>query len=261
MLPMKIWRTSVFICVLWSSISMALSAQNARPTPRPTPAPTATQRSSQPDSLRPGQVRGIQYDASSDSLLHRPVPRISSISIGGDLAGAGLALLSNYGHYQARLSVGLRGRYFPTIEVGWGTSDRDDETTGIHYAASAPFFRLGCDYNLARDLRAPGRILVGLRYGFTSFAYDMSGPALQDPVWGDVVPFSFEEMKGRMHWAELVFGLEAKLWGFVHAGWNARYNIRLSHKADPHGEPWYVPGFGVNDGHAITANFFLSFEW
>ena len=95
---MKIWRTSVFICVLWSSISMALSAQNARPTPRPTPAPTATQRSSQPDSLRPGQVRGIQYDASIDSLLHRPMPRISSISIGGDLAGAGLALLSNYGH-------------------------------------------------------------------------------------------------------------------------------------------------------------------
>ena len=140
---MKTWRISVFICVLWSSISLSLPAQTERPRPRPMPAQVQPSRGSQTDSVRPGQVRGIHYTAALDSLIRRPMPRISSISVGFDLAGAALAQLSNYGSYQVRVNVGLRGRYFPTAEVGWGTSDRDDETTGIHCRTRAPFLRIG----------------------------------------------------------------------------------------------------------------------
>lgn len=36
--------------------------------------------------------------------------------------------------------------FLPTVDVGFGTTDSWSDT-GIHYKSSAPFFRIGIDYN------------------------------------------------------------------------------------------------------------------
>jgi hypothetical protein len=58
-----------------------------------------------------------------------------------------------------------------------------------------------------------------------------------------------------MHWAEVLFGLDAKVVGPLHLGWSARYRIRMAHKEGSLGNTWYVPGFGNNDSSSLAATF------
>lgn len=50
----------------------------------------------------------------------------------------------------------------------------------------------------------------GLRYGFSKFDYDTDAPDIIDPIWGDRLHFAYKGLSGNTHWAEVVFGLEAK---------------------------------------------------
>lgn len=206
------------------------------------------------------RVKGVQFETAVDSLLGKPLPLLAGASVSFDVAGAAMAAFTPYGQYEAAARLNLRGRFFPTAEVGWGVSDHTAEETNLSFKTNAPYFRLGCDYNLAKNPRALGRIMAGLRYGFTSFKYDVSGPALTDPVWGTVTPFVFKNQNSRVHWAEAVFGLEARVWGILHLGWTLRYRLRLADKHPQLGRAWYVPGFGRNDGGALSGTFVVMFD-
>ena len=116
------------------------------------------------------------------------------------------------------------------------------------------------DYNFARDIHAGGRILGGLRYGFSKFDYDTDALDIIDPIWGDRLPFAYKGLSGNTHWAEVVFGLEAKIWKIFRLGWNVRYRIRLKNKTSIIGSPWYVPGYGQNDTHALSGTFNIIFD-
>ena len=58
-----------------------------------------------------------------------------------------------------------------------------------------------------------------------------------------------------MQWLELVIGLDAKIVGPVHLGWDVRYKRRLTHHEGEIGNTWYVPGFGINDRDTFSAGF------
>lgn len=244
---MKMSQMSRFICVLLLSLStLGLGAQ--------TPSDTVvSQRNS-------GIVRGVQYATEvADSLL-RPIPFFAGVAVSGDLAGAVMAMVTPYGSYEGALRINLKERYFPTAEVGWGVSNHTDETTDLHFKTSAPYFRVGCDYNLANDRRSGNRIFVGLRYGFSSFTYDFSGPDIIDPVWNTATPFHFTGLKGKAGWGEILFGLEAKIWSIVHVGWSARYRLRFHQSYETPGPAWYVPGFGKNGDSTFGATFNVIFD-
>ena len=53
----------------------------------------------------------------------------------------------------------------------------------------------------------------------------------------------------------MLFGLEAKVWSVVRLGWSVRYKMRLYNKESALGNPWYVPGYGKNDTHALGGTF------
>ena len=63
-----------------------------------------------------------------------------------------------------------------------------------------------------------------------------------------------------MHWLELAFGVDAKIWGPVHLGWSVRYKRRLFHREGDVGDAWYVPGYGRNGGSRIGGTFNLIFD-
>jgi hypothetical protein len=63
-----------------------------------------------------------------------------------------------------------------------------------------------------------------------------------------------------MHWLELVFGIDAKIFGPLHLGWDVRYKRRLIHNEGVLGNTWYVPGFGTNDQDKIAASFNIIFD-
>lgn len=236
---MRITKICVFICVLLSS-SLSLLAQE------------------QNDSTQ--TFRGVQYDK-APKATYKEQPLFCGVSVGVDLAGIAMAQFAKFGQYEAQARFNFKQRYFGVFEAGIGTSNYTNEHTDQHYNVHAPYFRVGADYNLANNPLTGNRIFVGGRYAFSAFNYSIDGPAIQDYVYGDVVPYSLQGLHGRNHWLEIVAGLEGRLWRFIHLGWTIRGKLRLAQKENIHGQPYYVPGFGDNsDSFCFGGTFSLSFD-
>lgn len=196
----------------------------------------------------------------ADRLLPGDEPLFGGVAVGVDVLGSGLAAFTAYGEYGAFVRLNLKQKVFPVFEAGLGVCDRTDDATDIHLKASAPYFRLGVDYNFLKANKSRSRVFGGLRAAFTTFSYDIASPDMSDPVWHDKVGFNYTDVKSNMLWAELVFGLETKLWRNIHLGWSVRYRRRLHQKVSEPGQAWYVPGFGKNDSSNFGGTFNLVFE-
>ena len=167
-----------------------------------------------------------------------------------------MLILGDHGEYEAALRINLHDQWFPIFEAGIGKANHDkDDVTEITYKTTAPYFRVGMDWNILKNKHQANRMYAGFRYAFTSYKVDIIREDLPDPVWQSHTGFGVKDMKCNMHWAEIVFGIDAKIFGPLHLGWNVRYKRRIAHKDGDLGTTWYVPGFGINDKDNLTANF------
>ena len=177
----------------------------------------------------------------------KAMPLYQGTMLGIDVAGlAGKALGNDVTSSEVIVTANLKNRFFTVAEIGYGTIDTTDEETSIHYKTSAPYFRVGVDYNVFyRKPYLPGYFTVGLRYGFSSFKYDVKAPDLTDPNWGHTsVPVSYEGVKSNAGWAELVVGMKTNVCKGFYMGFSVRYRSRLSLTKHENSEPYYIPGFG-----------------
>lgn len=186
------------------------------------------------------------------------IPAFQGVNVMTDLVGPGWSVLGgDFFSVEAALEVNLYNRFYPIVEVGYGSTDAINEDTELHYKTAAPYFRLGANYNVQYKKKRPGYILAGLRVGYTAFKYDIDGPPLTDPVWGGEAPFHFEGIKSHAWWGELLVGVRAQIYKNLHMGWTFRYKIRFSVENSPNAEPWYIPGFGENDNTRFGATYDL----
>ena len=195
-----------------------------------------------------------QAQASDSVALFR------GVALSGDIVGLGQMLLSDYGQYEAALRINLKDKYFPMIEVGLGKADAEDDITNLKYKTSAPYGRIGVDFNLMKNKHGNYRTYAGFRYAYTSFKFDVTSPSIKDPVWGDEAEYDVRNVKANYHWAEAVFGVDAKICGPVRLGWSVRYKRRLMHDDGNIGNTWYVPGYGKQGGTRIGGTFNVIFE-
>ena len=202
------------------------------------------------------QLSGLRFKAESDTL-----PLIMGGQVFVNLAGAVLWQLSDYGELEGGARLNMRCKYFPTVEAGLGICNKTNDETSLHYKTTTPFVRIGCDYNFSRIKTSPNRIYGGIRFGYTTYKYDIDGPDIIDPYWeGDVMPLRLKNISSNALWTEFVFGLETKVWRHFHVGWTARYKRRLHQKSDTTGNSYYIPGYGKNDSHLFTGTFNLVFD-
>lgn len=180
---------------------------------------------------------------------------LTGVEVSADLVGPAMLAFGSYGQYEAALRLNLRGKYFPVVEVGIGKSDHEDDGTQLHYTTSAPYFKAGCDFNILRNKNDIYRVYFGCRYAFTSFEYDLEHPGIEDPVWGGVSEYSISGSECSYHWAEVLFGVQAKISGPVHLGWSLRYRSRLSADEGVIEKAWYVPGFGKSKRTNFSGTF------
>ena len=173
-----------------------------------------------------------------------------------DLVGPAKLMFSDYGEYEGALRINLHDQWFPIFELGVGHANhKADEVTGLTSKTTAPYFRLGMDWNIKKKKHDPYRIYAGFRYAYTNYKCDISRDDMEDPVWKTKSSFSEEGISCYQHWLEGVFGIDASIMGPFHLGWTVRYKRRLMHKEGDIGNSWYVPGFGVNDTENLTLNF------
>ncbi len=184
------------------------------------------------------------------------IPLFRGFSVSFDLVGPAMLMLSDHGEYEGALRINLHDQWFPIFEFGVGRANHEgDQVTGLTYKTTAPYFRVGMDWNLLRRKHQSNRLYAGFRYAFTSYKADITRQALPDPIWQTESGFTMEGVKGSQHWMEIVFGIDAKVFGPLHLGWNLRYKRRLHHSAVDIGQMWYVPGFGTYDKDQFAANF------
>ncbi len=183
------------------------------------------------------------------------IPLFRGFSVSFDLVGPAMLLLSNHGEYEGALRINLHDQWFPIFEMGLGRSNHTDEITEIKYKTTAPYFRLGMDWNILRRKHQDNRMYAGFRYAFTTYNVDIIRENLEDPVWKTTSHFGVKGTSCNMHWMEIVLGIDAKVYGPLHLGWTVRYKRRLIHKDGALDATWYVPGFGINDKDNIAANF------
>ncbi len=78
------------------------------------------------------------------------IPFFRGFSVSFDLVGPAMRLLSDHGEYEGALRINLHDQWFPIFELGLGKANHEnDEVTGITYKTTAPYFRIGMDWNLS----------------------------------------------------------------------------------------------------------------
>lgn len=195
-----------------------------------------------------------------DKAENDSVPLFKGFAMSVDIVGPIQMLIGDYGQYEAALRINLKDRYFPIIELGIGRADHVNDVTNITYKTSAPYGKIGIDFNLLKNKHDIYRLFAGARYAYTSFKYDLSHPGMTDPVWGDDATYGAQGVKCTYHWIEAVIGVDAKIWGPVHLGWSLRYKSRLSYDDGELGKSWYVPGFGKSGGSNIGGTFNITVD-
>ena len=197
-----------------------------------------------------------QAQAKVFSLEKDSIPFFRGFAVSFDLVGPAMLALSDHGEYEGALRINLHDQWFPIFEMGVGRANHEnDEVTGITYKTTAPYFRIGMDWNVLKKKHGPNRMYAGFRYAFTSFNVDIIRENLPDPVWLSQTGFGIKDLSCVMHWAEIVFGIDAKIIGPLHLGWSVRYKRPLYHKNGDIGNIWYVPGFGTGSDDQLAANF------
>lgn len=196
-----------------------------------------------------------------EKALEDSIPLFRGVAVGTDLVGPVMRAVGDYGQYELIVRGNLKDRYFPTVEVGYGSADKTDDATGIRYKTGAPFGRVGIDFNVMKNKHDLYRVLVGARYGYTSFNYDIGPLVIDDPVWRTKATYEATDQKCSYGWFEAVAGIDATLWKFIHLGWSVRYRARLHQKIPDAGEPYYAPGYGKKGSSRIGAMFNVMFEF
>ncbi len=210
--------------------------------------------------LLPSPIHAQQNNSLAQNSTEKDsVALFKGIAVSYDLAGTVMRLVGDYGQIEGAVRFNLRDKYFPTAEIGWGTASHEtDAVTGIAAKTNAPYGKLGCDINIAKNKHDDYRVLVGARYGFTNFKQEING-TINVPYWGGTTEYATNEKSISYHWAELVFSVDAKLVGPVRLGWSFRYKLKLSGKENEGEKIWYVPGYG-RDGDKLGGTFNISIE-
>ena len=92
-------------------------------------------------------------------------------------------------------------------------------------------------------------------YGFTSYKVDLDRQPFPDPVWQWDTSYGVKDESCSQHWAELLFGIDAKVAGPLHMGWSVRYRRRLVHDEGILDKTWYVPGYGIQESTRLGYTF------
>lgn len=185
------------------------------------------------------------------------------IGFSADLFGCAAALVSDRISTEVAVEANFGHRLYPVVEVGYGWCNTTDETSGIKYKANAPYYRAGFNYNFftKEENPNPKHYIYGLlRLGWSNFKYDLSTPAITDPVWGGSVALDLNGVAGSCLWGEIGAGIKVKIVKGFHMGWSVRYKVRFTEKVGRNSKMWYIPGYGTNKSNIFGGTYSLIYD-
>ena len=187
-------------------------------------------------------------------------PLYNGTFVGLDMYGLGNQIFGNkFETAEISADVNLKNKYFPVLELGYGKTDTEQD--GISYKSSAPYFRIGVNYNMMFKKKSPNYLYLGARYGFSAFSYDVvKSSGVTDDIYSGTVPFSYTGEKSNAHWMELLVGIRAQIYKDFFLGWSLRYKAKISAKDNLNTSPWYIPGYGQNKSTGFGVTYSLIYK-
>ncbi len=165
----------------------------------------------------------------------------------------------HYGGADAAVQLGMHNRYFPTFEFGLGMANNTPSDNNFTYKSpTAPYFKIGADYNFLYNSSPDYRFFAGVRYGFSAFKFSVTDITLDNDYWQSATQMSIPQVSVTAGWFEVALGLRVKLWGPLSAGWQVKYHTLLHRSHPATGDAWYIPGYGTATS-SLAASF--SFSW
>lgn len=208
------------------------------------------------------KARQAQMQSASQKEVKPKVqyPLINGLMIGVDLFDpAAMVLGQKYGSYQVSAELNMYNRFFPIWEIGIGRAKDTPEDQNFTYEGKPSLYnRIGLNYNFRYGSESPNFFYVGLRYGFSSFKYDITDITINSPYWQETYQESILNQKSKAHWWEFVAGIRVKIINNLYMGWSVRYKNAFSVSKNLQSSPWYIPGFGTKDsklGFAYTISY------
>lgn len=204
------------------------------------------------------QKTAAPITAKADTVRKVSFPLFNGIMIGVNAADPVMRLLGqDYGGYEGIVEVNLRNRFFPEISFGVGSADKTADRE-FHYKGKPSFYgRIGMNYNLRASNGKPNFIIVGLRYGFSSYSADITNLYYENGYWDQVGPYDLYDQKFKSHWLEIGGGIRVQVFKNLHMGWMLYFKPLLKEGNTKEANPWYIPGYGQNgNGFGISYNIY-----
>ena len=154
---------------------------------------------------------------------------------------------------EAAVSVRLKYRLFPTIELGYaGQFRQEKDATTPKYNGQGEYVRLGMDISpLKKHPERRSVMLVGVRagVGWQQLEPTVSEAALQGAWIADA-------------WGEIVAGVQVDIYKGFNMGWAVRMKFLFTEKThDSLTIPYYIPGFGYRNSMNWGLEYYLGYAF
>lgn len=198
------------------------------------------------DSLTLDSLRRDSIEKASKKVYR---PTMMDITAGADIWEPLMrAFGQSYGGGGVWVSLNLKNRFIPIVELGVGQANSTPDDGNFTYKSNLAFYgKVGMNYNFlaAKDPRY--QLFAGIRFAGTSFKYDITDISVNNGYWGNTDRFDILGQKSSAIWGEFVLGIKVGLFKNFSMGWTVRYNFPFSIKDTPNSRPWYIPGYGTRN--------------
>lgn len=191
------------------------------------------------------------------SAKPKPIyPLLYSANIGFNFFDGVMALCGQkHSSYDVQASLSLHNWIEPTIELGIGFADNQPENSNFRYKNKPSFYgKIGANYNFMYKSNPDYQIYLGLRFGYSSFNYEITDVTINSGYWGQTNHFSITNQHASAFYGQALAGLKVKIWKWFSLGWSLRYGFKMKQNKPENSTPWFIPGYGTG---ALNATFSL----
>lgn len=161
----------------------------------------------------------------------------------------------SHSSYDIQASLSLHNWFEPIIELGLGFADNHPESGNYRYKNKPSFYgKLGINYNFMYKSNPDYQVFLGLRFGYSSFNYEITDVKINSDYWGQSNSINIQNQHASSFYGQALAGLKVKIWKWFSLGWNLRYGFKMKQTNGSNSNPWFIPGYGTG---ALSASFSL----
>ena len=202
------------------------------------------------------ELEYVDTTAVAGHVVGNIYPLLHGVTIGLDIWDPVMRLIGqDYGGASAWATVNLHNRFFPRFEMGLSQADITPDGMNFTFKSPmAPFFKIGCGYNIFYNSNPDYQLIFGANYGFTPFSYTIENVKLLSDYWPGETDLTFPKTSTTAGYFELTAGIKVRIVKNISLGWTFKYHTVIHEGRSTVGKPIYIPGFGKR-GNPITGAF------